>query len=432
MQLFGLDIRRKSGETSKIAPETRANIENPTMPVSSENFLAFFGVQSANLPSVTIDSALTVPAVWAAVSFLSRTLAALPFHAYRSTKDGPIKVGGKLQTVIHDAPNETQGSYKFRQYFWQQVFTGGRGLAWIERSAQGVEAIWPMDPTKTVVKRINGRISYQYSSPTGTKDYDAVDVIDIPFMLKSDGLKHYGPISQASKAIQLALAMNDYGSNFFAGGGVPPLALEGPLPAGKDAMQRAQADIKRSVDAAKGANEPVFPIPPGYKLSPVGLDPAKGQMVEARRFQIEEIARAFQLPPVFLQDLSRATFTNAEQQDLHLVKHLVGQWAKALEDEMNLKLFGRGNSGRYVRHALDGLLRGDFTSRMNGYGQAVQNGIRTPDEVRELEDLPAKGGAADKLYIQGATVPLGTQQVVAAGSPAANDNQETDDEAQAA
>lgn len=432
MQLFGLDIRRKPGETSRIAPETRASIENPTVPVSSENFLAFFGVQSANLPAVTINSALSVPAVLAAVSFLSRTLAALPFHAYRSTKEGPVKVGGKLQTIVHDAPNETQGSFKFRQYFWQQVFTGGRGLAWIERSAQGVEAIWPMDPTKTVVKRLNGRVSYQYSSPSGAKDYDAVDVIDIPFMLKSDGLKHYGPISQAAKAIQLALAMNDYGSNFFAGGGVPPLALEGPLPAGKDAMQRAQADIKRSVDAAKGANEPVFPIPPGYKLSPVGLDPAKGQMVEARRFQIEEIARAYQLPPVFLQDLSRATFTNAEQQDLHLVKHLVGQWAKALEDEMNLKLFGRGNSSRYVRHALDGLLRGDFTSRMNGYGQAVQNGIRTPDEVRELEDLPAKGGAADRLYIQGATVPLGTQSVVAADSPAANDNQETDDEAQAA
>jgi HK97 family phage portal protein len=426
--------REKRVETATNAVERRDSIENPAVPVSSENFLAFFGVQSANLPNVTIDKALTVPAVWAAVAFLSRTLAALPLHAYRSTKEGPKRVGGKLETVVHDAPNEEQDSFKFRQWFWQQVFTGGRGLAWIERTPQGVEALWPMDPTKTVIKRVGGRTVYQFSDSGRTfKEYPAVDVIDVPFMLKSDGIKHYGPIAQASKAIQLAIAMNDYGSNFFAGGGVPPLALTGPLPAGAEAMKRAQADIKRSVDAAKNANEPVFPIPPGYELKPVGIDPAKGQMVDARRFQVEEIARAYQLPPVFLQDLTRATFTNAEQQDLHLVKHLIGQWAEALEGEMNLKLFTRGNSGRYVEHNLDGLLRGDYKTRMEGMSRAVQTGLLTPNEGRALDNRqPMDGG--DKLYIQGATVPLemaGTQPV-AAEAPANDNNNQNDDEAEAA
>lgn len=407
--------------------ENRAEIiENPTIPVSSENFLAFFGIQSANLPNVTIDRALTVPAVWAAVAFMSRTLAALPRHAYRDAKGGAKRVGGKLEVVVNSAPNDELGAFAFWQWFWQQVFTGGRGLAYIERTAQGIDSLWPMDPAKTTIKRVNGRTVYQF----GSKTYQAADVIDVPFMRHSNGLKHYGPITQAAKAIQLAIAMNDYGSNFFAGGGVPPLSLEGPLPAGDAAIKRAQADIKRSVDAAKNANEPVFPIPAGYKLSPVGIDPAKGQMVEARRFQIEEIARAYQLPPVFLQDLTRATFSNAEQQDLHLVKHLIGQWAKALEDEVNLKFFGRGSGSRYVEHNLDGLLRGDFKSRMDGYGVAIQNGIRTPDEVRSLENLPAKGGEADKLHIQGATVPLGSQP---RPDTAANDNKpDDDDEAEAA
>jgi HK97 family phage portal protein len=212
----------------------------------------------------------------------------------------------------------------------------------------------------------------------------------------------------ARKAIQLAIAMNDYGSGFFAGGGVPPLALVGPLPQGPEGMKRAMADVQRAIDVAKSSAKPVFPIPPGHELKPVGLDPAKGQMVEARRFQVEEIARAWQLPPVFLQDLSRATFSNAEQQDLHLVKHLVGQWAKALEGEMNLKIFGRMSNGRYVEHNLDGLLRGDFTSRMNGHAQAVQNAVRTPNEVRALEGLPARPDG-DALLIQGATVPLAGQ-----------------------
>ncbi|CDM57185.1 Portal protein GP3 [Rhizobium favelukesii] len=422
-------FERLSRRNADNAPETRASIENPTVPVSAENFMAFFGVQSANLPHVTIDNALRVPAVWAAVAFLSRTLAALPRHAYRDTKDGAKRVGGRLETVVNAAPNDTIGSFGFWQWFWQQVFTGGRGLAYIERTPQGIDSLWPMDPTKTTIKRVGMRVVYQFEN----KEYDAADVIDVPFMRRSCGLKHYGPIAQASKAIQLAIAMNDYGSNFFAGGGVPPLALEGPLPAGAEAMKRAQADIKRSVDAAKNADEPIFPIPAGYKLSPVGIDPAKGQMVEARRFQVEEISRTYQLPPVFLQDLTHGTMANTEQQNLMLVQHLIGQWAKALEDELNLKFFGRSGGSRYVRHVLDGLMRGDFATRMEGLAKAVQNALLTPNEARALDDRPAMPHG-DDLFLQGATAPLGTAtygQKNKAGAPApANDN--ADDGADAA
>lgn len=425
---------------SETATETRSGpASDETIPVSNENFLAFFGINGANIPDVTIDSALTVPAVAAAVAFLSRTMAALPLHAYRATKDGPKKISGKLETVVHDAPNDGMDSFKFRQYFWQQVFTGGRGLAWIERAPQGVEAIWPFDPTKTTISRKAGAVSYEY----GGKVYPAADVIDLPFMLKPCGLQHYGPVTLASKAIQLALAMNDYASNFFAGGGVPPLALVGPLPAGAEAVNRALADINRAIDVAKKSGKPITPIPGGYELKPVGIDPDKGQMVEARRFQIEEIARAYQLPPVFLQDLTRATFSNAEQQDLHLVKHLIGQWAEAFEGELNLKLFGRGNNGRYVEHNLDGLLRGDFKSRIDGITRGIQAGLITPNEGRALENRPnSKNKFADDLFMQGGTVPLGSQPVQtvavtdkpAGGSDAANDNQDNsnDDEAEAA
>jgi HK97 family phage portal protein len=381
--------------------ETRANIENPTVPVSAENFMAFFGVQGGVLPTVTIDNAMTVPAVWAAVNFLSRTLASLPLHAYRKTGEGPKRITGALATVLHDAPNPAQDSFKFRQWFWSQVFTGGRGLAWIERTPQGVESLWPLDPTKTIIARRAGKVTYKHEGIT----YPAEDVIDVPFLLKADGLKHFGPVQQAGKAIQLALAMNDYGSTFFAGGGVPPLVLEGPLPANADSMGRIKDDIRRSIEGAKASGDAMFPIAPGYKLNPVGLDPAKGQMVEARRFQVEEIARAWQLPPVFLQDLSKATFSNAEQQDLHLVKHLIGQWAEAFEGELNLKLFGRATGNRYVEHNLDGLLRGDYKTRMEGNARAIQTGQLTPNEARELDNRPPLDGG-DRLLVQGATIPL--------------------------
>lgn len=395
MKFLGLNITR----------EARASAEDPRVPISAENFLQFFGIDKGNLPVVTIDSALQVPAVLAAVSFLPRTLATLPLHAYRRSATGPSKIEGKLEKVIHENPNAGMDSFKFRQYFWQQVFTGGRGLAWIERSSPTqVEALWLFDPTKTTIKRVGMSLVYRYDG----KDYPAEDVIDVPFMLRPNQTEHYGPINLASKAIQLALSMNDYASGFFAGGGVPPLALTGPLPAGAEAMKRAQADIKRAVDAAKQSSDPVFPIPAGYTLAPVGFDPAKGQMTEARLFQIQEIARAYGIPPAFLQDLSRGTFANVEQQDLNLVKHLVAQWATAFEGELNLKLFGRLNNNRYVEHNLDGLVRGDLVARMTALSQAVQNALLTPNEGRALDNRAALPNG-DDLMIQGATVPLGSQ-----------------------
>jgi HK97 family phage portal protein len=379
-----------------------AGIERP-----GSNLLQVYGLGDVTLPAVTIESALTVPAVWAAVSFLSRTLAALPLHAFRKADDGPEKIAGGLETLIHEAPNPEWTSFKLRQHFWQQVFTGGRGLLYIERSGSNIVGLWPIDPSNVQIKRsTTGQTTYH----VGGKVYSAANVIDISFMLRADGLGHYGPIAQGALAIQLALAMNSYGSSFFAGGGIPPLALTGPLPAGPEAMRRALADVQRAIDAARESGKPIVNIPPGYELKPIGLDPDKGQMTDGRRFQVEEIARIYNLPPVFLQDLTRATFTNAEQQDLHLVKHLIGQWAEALEEEMNLKLFGQRNGGRYVEHNLDGLLRGDFKTRMEGLARSIQSGIRTPNEARQLENLPDHDDpAANDLHMQGATLPIGTQ-----------------------
>lgn len=408
--------------------EQRASLEDPRVPISdTQALLALFGVETASLPAVTLTSAMTVPAFAAAVTFLPSTLANLPLHAFRNKPKGAERLKGPLQALINEAPNDEWTSFQWRKYHWHQVFTGGRGVSWIERKGNEVLGIWPMDPSKTTVKRANGRKIYSYRGKN--TDYPSKDIIDTPFLLKIDQLAAYSPLVLGAKAIQLALAMNDYASGFFAGGGVPPLALSGPLPAGPDAIKRAQADIKRAVDAAKKNSEPVFPIPAGYELKPVGFDPAKGQMTEARLFQIQELARLFGLPPVFLQDLSRGTFANVEQQDLYLVKHLIAQWAKDFEEELNLKLFGRG-AKIFVEHELDGLMRGDFATRMEGMSKGIQNAILTPNEARALENRPPmpKG---DDLLIQGATVPIGSQPKPGekpTEPPAEPDDGETDDE----
>lgn len=388
--------------------ETRASLENPTVPISADvaAFYGFFGIPAGNLPAVTPESAMTVPAVSAAITFLSRAMANLPIHVFRDRGEvGVERDRSDLSRLLNEAPNDEWASFAARRYFWSQVFGApGRGLLWIESNGSRVIGLWPVDAATTTVQRIGGKKVYRYNNRT----YEAREVIDVPFLLRSDQLGTFSPIAMASKAIGLSLAMGDYAGGFFAGGGVPPLALTGPMPQGAESIARAQTDIKRAIDAARNRGEPIFPIPPGHELKPVGLKPDEGQMTEARRFQIEEIARVWGLPPVFLQDLTHGTFSNTEQQDLFLVKHLISGWAKAFEDELNLKLFGvrRGRARRYVEHNMDALMRGDLKSRMEALARGVQTAILTPDEARDLENRPPKDGG-DKLYIQGATVPLG-------------------------
>jgi len=392
---FGLELRDSPNTIS-------------TSATAAEMF-AFFGIDAANIPAATAANAMKVPAYAAARNFLSSTLANLPLHAFRSSNKETVRTGGSLQRILNEAPNAEWSSYAARKYFWSGVFgERGRGLFYIERAARDPVALWPMDPTKTTVRRVGVRKVYDWDDNGIKKTYDAADVIDVPFLLKADQLSTYSTLEIGQKAIQLALAMNDYGSGLFAGGGVLPLAVVGPPASGAEVMKRMVGDIKQMIAQAKRQGDQLFPLPAGYDIKAIGFDPERGQLTDARRLQIEEIARVFNLPPVFLQDLTHGTFSNSEMQDTQLVKHLVSQWAKALEDEMNLKLFGAENNRRYCEHSLDALMRGDFLARMQGMGQAVQNALLTPNEGRALENRPPKPGG-DDLQIQGATVPLGTQ-----------------------
>lgn len=416
------------GRSAPVGEARAGSIENPTVPVSeTAEFMAFFGMDSVTLPSVTTASALKVPAVNAAVNFLSRTLAALPLHAYHRENGSAKRENGEVEKALRSPTPEMDG-FKARQYFWQNVFTGGRGLFWIERGAGGTPInLWPMNPRKTQVRRRGLRTVYVHDG----MEYAAEDVIDVAYMLKDDQLGHYGPINLASKAIQLALAMNDYGSSFFAGGGVPPLSMAGPLATGADALRRTVADVEQAIKFAQQNGKPILPIPGGYKLEPVGIDPEKGQMTEARLFQVQEFARVWQLPPMFLQDLTKGNFANTEQQDLHLVKHLIAQWAKALEAQASLKIYGRDAAGqKYIEHNLDGLMRGDFKSRSDALGRAIQTAQITPNEARALENRPKSSNpAADELLVQGATVPLGQQPVVLQAPAEAKDGEGNEPEA---
>lgn len=396
------------------------NVENPLVPVSAANFIEYFGGAFGNMSSsgvsVNIESALGVPSVWAAVNFLSGTMAGLPMHVYRRKGDGRDRVKGGMGTLFHDAPNDFQSSFDWRKYVFDQVFTGGRAFTYIERNNAGtVVNLFPLDPSKVKVKMEKGRKTYTYEDGRKPIVYNSTEIIDIPFMLKEDGVSHRGPIATMRDVIGQAISATDYGSKFFQNGGVPPFAIEGPFTS-PGAIARAGDDLQAAVGKAAKEKRLALAIPAGHSIKSLGVDPEKSQLVETQRFMVEQAARIYSLPPVFLQDLTHGTFSNTEQQDLHFVKHTIRRWVEQFEQELNLKVFGRSSNRLFVEMNLDGLLRGDFKTRMEGYAKGVQNGLIKPNEARRKENLPDDPDG-DKLMIQGATVPIGNQMALPLETP---------------
>jgi HK97 family phage portal protein len=395
------------------------SIENPSVPVSAAAFVDFFGGfggMEASGVVVNAETALGVPAFWAAVNFMAGTIAGLPLHTYRRDGDSRRKLAGGIATVVHDAPNDEQSSFEFRKFLFDQVLTTGRGLAFIERAPNGrVLNLWPLETRAVQVERIGGRKRYHYQDGARRVTYAASEVIDIPWMLKPDGLQCYSPVERNKQAIGRAIAAQLYAGRAFENGGVPPFALVGPFQSSQ-AMQRASDDLESAVKQTAKDKRQALVLPSGHELHKLGVTPEEMQLLDAQRFSVEEIARIFSLPPTFLQDLTHGTFSNTEQQDLHFVKHTLKRWLEQFEQEMNLKLFGRTSNRTYVEFDVDGLLRGDFETRMNGYGTAIQHGVLTPNEARRAENRPDMDGG-DGLMVQGAMIPLSQAGVEQSNDP---------------
>lgn len=382
------------------------SLENPNVPVSSDNFLQMMGwggsTSEAGIP-VNIDNALGVPSIWAAVNFISGTLASLPLEIYENDE----KVNDGIGAWINRAVNPSVSSFQWRKYTFEQVLTGGRSVTLIIKNGRGdVTDLVPLDPSNLHVHQSKTDDFPTKTYRTKNQVYQADEVIDITYMVKHNMLDIRGPIMTNKDIVGLAIAATNYGSKSFQSGGIPPAVLQGPFQSGV-AATRASEDVAAATAKLAREGRSVLALPSGHELKSVGFSPDDMQLIELQRFCIEQIARIYSLPPVFLQDLSNGTYSNVEQQDLHFVKHTLRRWIEQTEQEMNLKLFGR-ESNKEVRFNVDSLLRGDLKTRMEGHATSIQNGIKTPNEVREIEGLdPQESG--DDLMIQGATVPISVQ-----------------------
>ena len=376
----------------------------------------FFGGSTSG-KAVTERSAMQMTAVYSCVRILAEAVAGLPLNLYRYTEDGGKEkaIDHPLYLLLHDEPNPEMSSFVFRETLMTHLLLWGNAYAQIIRNGKGeVIALYPLMPNKMSVDRDSqGQLYYTYQRGADEairdKNQTAIlrpsDVLHIPG-LGFDGLVGYSPIAMAKNAIGMAIACEEYGAKFFANGAAPGGVLEHPGTI-KD-PQRVRESWQSTFGGSSNANK-IAVLEEGMKYTPIGISPEQAQFLETRKFQINEIARIFRVPPHMVGDLEKSSFSNIEQQSLEFVKYTLEPWVTRWEQTIQRSLLSTGEKSRYfVKFNLEGLLRGDYQSRMNGYATARQNGWMSANDIRELETLdrtPAEEGG-DLYLINGNMLPL--------------------------
>ena len=371
------------------------------------NFL-FGGTTSGK--AVNERTAMQTSAVYACVRILAESVAGLPLHVYERTANGSksTKPSHPLYRLLHDEPNREMTSFVFRETLMSHLLLWGNAYAQIIRDGRGFPiALYPLLPDRMAVDRNeSGELVYTYQSDKGQVKLRRENILHIPG-LGFDGLIGYSPIAMAKNAVGLALATEDYGATFFANGANPGGVLEHP-----GVIKPEQADRLRESWQSQfgGANaHKVAVLEEGLKFHQMSIPPEQAQFLETRKFQINEIARIFRVPPHMVGDLEKSSFSNIEQQSLEFVKYTLDPWVIRWEQSLQQALILPSEKATiFIKFNLDGLLRGDYQSRMQGYSTGIQNGFMSVNDVRGLEDmnlLTAEEGG-DLHFVNGNMVKL--------------------------
>lgn len=388
-------------------------IDNRTV---GSSYSFYMGGSSAG-KNVNERSAMQMTAVYSCVRILAEAVAGLPLHLYRYKEDGGKEraIDNNLYHLLHDEPNKEMSSFIFRETLMTHLLLWGNAYAQIIRNGKGeVVALYPLMPNKMQVDRDeNGELCYIYTrSSDEAKTMEGVtvyltprDVLHIPG-LGFDGLVGYSPIAMAKNAIGLAIATEEYGAKFFANGAAPSGVLEHPGTIKDPSRLRENWNSTFGGSANSGK---VAVLEEGMKYTPISISPEQAQFLETRKFQIDEIARIFRVPPHMVGDLEKSSFSNIEQQSLEFVKYTLDPWVIRWEQSLSRALLNEDEKRKYFfKFNLEGLLRGDYESRMSGYAVARQNGWMSANDIRELENMDkisAEDGG-DLYLINGNMLPL--------------------------
>ena len=223
-------------------------------------------------------------------------------------------------------------------------------------------------------------------------------------------------------------ACEEYGATFFSNGAAPGAVLEHPGVL-KD-PEKVRRSWTQTFGGSSNANK-IAVLEEGMKYTPISISPNEAQFLETRKFQVDEIARIFRIPPHMIGDLDRSTFSNIEQQSLEFVKYTLDPWVTRWEQSMNRRLIKESDKGKcFFKFNVDGLLRGDYQSRMNGYAVGIQNGFLSVNDVRELEnfDLISEEEGGNNYMVNGNLVKLKDVGAAYNTTPKTEEMEESEDE----
>lgn len=381
--------------------------DKPQNSYDSPSYSYFFGRTHAGKP-VNDRTAMQHTAVYACVRVLSEAIAQLPLHVYQYTESGKERVPRHpLYFLLHDQPNPEMTSFVFRETLMSHLLIYGNAYAQIIRNGRDeVMGLYPLMPDRIKVDRDErNRLVYIYSrydeqNPNfreqGEIILPAEQVLHI-VGLGFDGLVGYSPIAMAKNAIGLAVACDEYGASFFANGASPSAVLEHP-----GVIKNPERIRSAWQKAYSGSNaHRICVLEEGMKYTPISIPNNEVQFLETRKFQIEEIARLYRVPLHMIGDLDHATFSNVEHLSLDFVKYSLDPWIVRWEQALQKALLNDSEKGRYfIKFNVEGLLRGDYASRMQGYATARQNGWMSANDIRDLEEMnriPAEEGG--DLYL---------------------------------
>jgi len=371
----------------------------------------FMGGASAGV-FVNEDAAMRTSAVFACVRVISEAVASLPLNIYRRDGEGrALAPEHPLYHILHNEANPEMTSFVFRETLMNHLLIYGNAYAQIARDKTGrVKGLYPLLPDRIEVSRVaSGEIIYSYwrteddkrkGEESGKVVLQREHVLHIP-ALGFNGLVGYSPIAMARNAIGLAIATEEYGAGFFANSANPSGILEHAKNLNnKESIRRTWDSLYRGSSKAHG----LAVLEEGLTFKTISIPPDQAQFLETRKFQLNEIARIFRVPPHMIADLEKSSFNNIEQMSLEFLLYTLDPWVSRLESSFcQSLLLGDEKRDYFIKFNVDGLLRGDYEKRMRGYSVGRQNGWLSANDIRKLEDMndlpPERGG--DKYLING-------------------------------
>ena len=393
------------------------NLPEVTDSVRDSGQVFSFGTANSG-EKVDEQSAMQISTVYACVRLLAETVAALPLHLYRYTDGGKGKESAfdhPLYRILYRQPNDEMSSFIWRETMMTHLLLWGNAYSQIIRDGRNnVLGLYPLLPENVEVDRDEqGQLYYIYHAYTdevpGEQNQDIYfrkdEILHIPG-LGFNGLVGFSPIAMMKNSLGTTLAVEKYGASFFKNGAQPSGVLEHPGVL-KD-PQKIRDNWTAVYGGANNAHR-VAVLEEGMAYKAISLPPEDSQFLSTRQFGVEEICRIFRVPPHMVQSLEHATFSNIEHQSSDFVVHTLTPWLVRFEQAIIKDLLLEEEQDvLFPKFNVDGLLRGDYQSRMNGYATGISNGFLSPNDIHRLENMdliPAEEGG-DDYYLNGGYVKL--------------------------